>query len=440
MRGPRKWPTMLAAVFSFCLLAFTGRAQNAAAQIGREVAIPHHLQEGDEYKLSIPQLIAFGEKLFTARWRVQEGAVPHVIRNEFGGYVGGPVVIPHVYRGRDKTFWFFDYAGLREHKRGEPFYPFVPTPAMWNGDLSNAVDPSVSCDPAGPNCTPFGYAPITIYDPTTTDPNTFQRQPFPNNQIPGPFTALPTNNNNPFIAPNFLSTYPDITRTNTYTIKVDQNFTDKDRLSVRYTNSWLNAALEGGYFANPIDTSSGMGTSARDYYIHNVAVNYTRTISTTWLNELLVGVNRSAVHYGTSADSTNWPSKLGMPNPFNATGWPTMYTCEAPDCTAFFGWDSDNVHNQNLTSETIDDNATWTHGKHTIQFGFRGRREQNNVRENQQAQGNHEWDYEKGEPERVTEETWTSHKKVEAAIPIFEAEIPGLKGRLEVRAIPERTK
>jgi len=328
--------------------------------------------------------------------------VPHVIRNEFGGYVGGPVVIPHVYRGRDKTFWFFDYEGLREHKRGEPFFPFVPTPAMWNGDLSNAVDPSVSCDPAGPNCTPFGYAPIIIYDPKTTDPNTFQRQPFPNNQIPGPLnqtasvlkslTALPTNNNNPFIAPNFLSTYPDITRTNTYTIRVDQNFTDKDRLSVRYTNSWLNAALEGGYFANPIDTSSGMGTSAKDYYIHNVAVNYTRTISTTWLNELLVGVSRSAVHYGTSADFTNWPSTLGLPNPFNATGWPTMYTCEAPDCTAFFGWDSDNVHNQNLTSETIDNNATWTHGKHTIQFGFRGRREQNNVRENQQAQGSHEWD------------------------------------------------
>src|SRR5256884_561112 len=111
--------------------------------------------------------------------------VPHVIRNEFGGYVGGPVVIPHVYRGRDKTFWFFDYEGLREHKRGEPFFPFVPTLAMWNGDLSNAVDPSVSCDPAGPNCTPFGYAPIIIYDPKTTDPTTFQRQPFPNNQIPG---------------------------------------------------------------------------------------------------------------------------------------------------------------------------------------------------------------------------------------------------------------
>jgi len=107
----------------------------------------------------------------------------------------------------------------------------------------------------GPNCTPFGYAPITIYDPTTTDP-TLSSGNLPEQSNPGPLnqtasvlkslTALPTNNNNPFIAPNFLSTYPDINRTNTYTIKVDQNFTDKDRLSVRYTNSWLNAALEGG--------------------------------------------------------------------------------------------------------------------------------------------------------------------------------------------------
>lgn len=328
--------------------------------------------------------------------------VPHLIRNEFGGYVGGPVVIPHVYRGRDKTFWFFDYEGLRDHQRSEPFYPFVPTPAMWNGDLSSAIDPGVPCDPAGPNCTPFGYAPIIVYDPKTTDPNTFQRQPFPNNQIPGPLnqtasvlkslTALPTNNNNPFNynTPNFTSTYPKINRTNTYTVKVDHNFTDKDRLSVRYTKSWQNSATEGGYFANPIDTSSGMGTSANDYYIHNVHVNYTRTISTTWLNELLVGVSRSAVHYGTSADFTDWPSRLGLPNPLGATGWPTMYTVEASG--ACFGWDSDNVHNQNLTSETIDDNVTWTHGKHTFQFGFRGRREQNNVRENQQAQGSHEWD------------------------------------------------
>lgn len=42
--------------------------------IGREVAIPRHLQDGEEYQLTIPQLVTFGEKLFTAKWTIQEGA------------------------------------------------------------------------------------------------------------------------------------------------------------------------------------------------------------------------------------------------------------------------------------------------------------------------------------------------------------------------------
>ncbi|HEV2379802.1 MAG TPA: TonB-dependent receptor [Terriglobia bacterium] len=331
--------------------------------------------------------------------------VPLLIRNEFGAYAGGPIYIPHLYNGRDKSFWFFDYEGLRDHERASPLFQYVPTAAMWSGDLSNAVDPNNPCS-QGPSC-PTGNSPVTIYNPNTTGPGpTYQRTPFLNNQIPGPLsptaaalkslTALPTNTNNPYVAPNFTATYPNVKSTNTFTSKVDENLSDKDRLSVRYTRSWTNAAVEGGYYANPINDSSGMGTSADNYYINNVGVSYTKTISPTWLNELLVGVNRSAVHYGTLADFTDWDSKLSVPNPFGVTGWPTLYSYENQVGTymgpsLYFGWDSDNVHNQNLTSETIEDNVTWTHGKHTVQFGGRGRREQNNVRENQQAQGSNSW-------------------------------------------------
>src|SRR5215469_1504239 len=47
--------------------------------IGKEVAIPRHLEDGEEFELSIPKLIQFGEKLFTAKWTVQEGqGRPHV--------------------------------------------------------------------------------------------------------------------------------------------------------------------------------------------------------------------------------------------------------------------------------------------------------------------------------------------------------------------------
>jgi cytochrome c peroxidase len=55
-------------------LAAAVMAQTSAPEIGREVAIPAHLQDGQEYDFSVLQLIAFGEKLFTARWTIQEGA------------------------------------------------------------------------------------------------------------------------------------------------------------------------------------------------------------------------------------------------------------------------------------------------------------------------------------------------------------------------------
>ena len=56
-----------------CLVASTAWAQGESSLIGKEVAIPRHLQDGEEYQLTIPQLISFGEKLFTAKWTIQEG-------------------------------------------------------------------------------------------------------------------------------------------------------------------------------------------------------------------------------------------------------------------------------------------------------------------------------------------------------------------------------
>src|SRR5260370_28497668 len=44
-----------------------------AAEIGREVAIPKHLQDGEEFQLPVTALVAYGQKLFTAVWTIQEG-------------------------------------------------------------------------------------------------------------------------------------------------------------------------------------------------------------------------------------------------------------------------------------------------------------------------------------------------------------------------------
>src|SRR6266581_520844 len=56
------------------LVAVTASGQSSGSQIGREVAIPSHLQDGDEFNIPLTQLIDYGKRLFTAKFTVQEGA------------------------------------------------------------------------------------------------------------------------------------------------------------------------------------------------------------------------------------------------------------------------------------------------------------------------------------------------------------------------------
>src|SRR2546426_3791133 len=62
---------LAAALLFFSSLAVAVWAQNHGSQIGREVSIPRHLQDGEEFELSIPKLIAIGEKLFRANRTIQ---------------------------------------------------------------------------------------------------------------------------------------------------------------------------------------------------------------------------------------------------------------------------------------------------------------------------------------------------------------------------------
>src|SRR5206468_9209852 len=72
-------------------------------------------------------------------------------RNQFGGTVGGPVMIPHLYDGRNKTFFFVSYEGQRR-RAGQVFNSTVPSAAQRNGDFSA---PGLN----------------RIFDPLTTVPN-----------------------------------------------------------------------------------------------------------------------------------------------------------------------------------------------------------------------------------------------------------------------------
>ncbi len=316
---------------------------------------------------------------------VQDGNTPaKLIRNEFGGFVGGPIV-------KNKTFFFYDQELLRQ--RSNVFaQTSVPTTAMWGGDFSNETDASGDK--------------FTIYNPYTTTPGG-SRAPFVGNIVPTTLmrpqlanvlqsvTALPGGPNasaNPWVGPNFQAFYPQNMDTNSITGRVDQVFSDKDTLSVRFTRSTSDFLQTGGHYGFPlVNVGDATGSSSQQSTIYNITAHYTHVFTPALLNDLQLAGTVSANAQGTGADSVAWDSKLGLPNPFGATGWPTIGT----DAYNFFyggAQDSDNHHAQNLTAYEIDDNVTWVKGKHSLKFGFKGRQEFNNIEELQQAQGSETFD------------------------------------------------
>ena len=95
----------------------------------------------------------FVRKVAQADGSLQVDPKPPLNRHQFGGAAGGAVVIPGLYDGHNRTFFFADYAGLKE-KRGQVFVNTVPTARTRIGDFSDFRDTSGNL--------------IPIYDPLTT--------------------------------------------------------------------------------------------------------------------------------------------------------------------------------------------------------------------------------------------------------------------------------
>ena len=288
---------------------------------------------------------------------------PQYIRNEYGASAGGPVI-------KNKTFWFASWEGqkLREARYAEAA---MPTAAMWAGDFGQAVTGEGD--------------PITIYDPYSSTAEG-ARTPFALNRIPSNMitefgktmqsvTAEPTLDVNPFLGYNFTTYYPNKTDYYSYTFKGDHVFSEKDNISGRFTQTNFTNKLYGARFGYPKPGSTdGPGTGRTIATIYSMFARWNHIFSPALLNEFQGSVNRAPKTSGTLADDTDWPAKLGLPNPFGATGWPSIYTSEY-QFMYYGGWDADNRKDENLTAYQVENNVTWIKGKHSMRFGFRGRQE-----------------------------------------------------------------
>src|SRR6202040_98748 len=162
------------------------------ASIGRQAGSTVNMQTRSGGKDYHGSLYEFNQSSFLNANLFQTnlvgGVVPPVHFNEFGGTVGGPVWIPKVYKGKDKTFFFFSYDTRPTTSSNSNNLLTVPTAQYRVGDFSAATAATsnrvLGTDPLGRN-----IIQNSIYDPKTERPasatdSRLIRDPFVNNTIP----------------------------------------------------------------------------------------------------------------------------------------------------------------------------------------------------------------------------------------------------------------
>jgi hypothetical protein len=289
----------------------------------------------------------------------------------FGFSLGGPLAIPHVYRGANKTSWFASY-NLRRGKTGLDSFSTVPTAAERGGDFSSTVIAS------GPHA---GTVP-TIYDPLSSATGT--RTPFTGNIIPperlnsaalGLLAYIPPPNL-PGSVQNLHLQESLPTANDRLMVRIGQQFNSKDSLNAMY---FFNSARSQSVSGYPQLTSHSSTRS------QNLNLSETHTFDPHLVNTLMVNFNRQRVStLNAFTFQQDIAAQLGI------TGVSTDPFDWAIPTIGFTNFGGLNDPLASLTRpQTIRamDVLIWNHGKHNIRLGSELRRVQQNTESDPDASG-----------------------------------------------------
>ena len=241
------------------------------------------------------------------------GRIKQVLRyNHFGGTVGGPVVIPRLYNGKNRTFFFAGYEQWKWRSTGAPRIGTVATALERSGDFSATRTPQGNL--------------IPIYDPGTTRPNPagsgFVRDLFPGNIVPTnrmdplslkvlPFMPLanarPTDLNTN--ANNLVSLVGSLSDQGVTNVRVDHRFGDADSIFFRYTSN-RNTRNDRGWGLGVADPAAR--DDQRDN--HNAVLSYIKVLSPRILNDFRFGATRQWLPFKHPSFDQDWPRQLGYPS------------------------------------------------------------------------------------------------------------------------------
>jgi len=281
-------------------------------------------------------------------------------QNEFGGTIGGPVILPH-YNGKDKTHFFFAWSGFRV-RGGLPTPGLVTLPTMQerNGDFSDY--------------------PFPVYNPATTRPDGsggFVRDPFPNNIIPPDqisgvakrlIALLPPPDipNTPFF--NYVDRSYQPSSDDDWSLKIDHQIGDKQHISGSFWRVNADMVING-----PVAGPLNPGLRHTPTNAEGLRLNHVWTISPTLLNHAVFGLTQQTPTWATFLEDPRLGNEtLQIPGiPMDSHGFTEFHFAEYP----FLGNASGTGYDpQRFKNWVWNDDLSWVKGRHQVQFGFGYRR------------------------------------------------------------------
>jgi hypothetical protein len=335
-------------------------------------------------------------------WFANNTGVPRgsFTQNQFGLNAGGPVVIPHVYDGKQKTFFFINWEGFYL-RQGQTFPETIPNQGELGGNMN--LLPEVE-NAAGQLVEP------TIYDPLTTctnpngcagNPNFGKnygdRLPFPNNQIPAyrinqaalkylqKFYPSTTASNN--LGPNFSANAPIGGQNFQAVAKIDHQISENQHISSRFT-WWKNTNLP----QDPMGTGICQDRCTENFTVYNWVLNDTYMFNPRTILDVRVSYLR--FEYVRVPKITNFqPSDIsqtigggsapqfGVPPIVSIAGFDISGTFGSAGASSSIGDASDN--------DRIAGTVTKIAGKHTLHIGGEYRRDTFNFYQNNTSDGSY---------------------------------------------------
>jgi hypothetical protein len=324
--------------------------------------------------------------------------VPQYQQNQFGATLGGPVVLPHLYDGRNRTFFFVDYEGFRV-RQAQTQTAFVPPTAWRSGDFSDLIDftsPVLHSDgTAVLDCNKHPTYAGEIFDARLAQVSC--GVPFQYDASGNPLNIIPTT---PVVAGggsldplalrlaalypqpgplvngnNFLANPVRKETRNNFDVRVDQKFSDKDNTFFRFSYEDQPSFIPGTF--GGLADGGGFFSGDEEFSYRSFATSWTHVFKPALVNEFRLGYNRINAQRLQLNANTNVSAEPsidfpGVPFSPGIGGLPQLTFSDVSQLGSPTFLPSKELQN----SYTLAENLTWVHGRHTWKYGTEIRREE----------------------------------------------------------------